>query len=106
MIFQFRLNPEVKGEGLVKIRGFDHSSLVPKQFVAVAGNIGAGKSTLVNRLSERLGWRPYYEPVTENPYLEDFYDDMGKWAFHSQMFFPLVVRLQPQLVRTTLKMTS
>ena len=58
-----------------------------KRFVAVAGNIGVGKSTLVTRLSERLGWRPYFEPVAQNPYLEDFYKDMGAWAFHSQVFF-------------------
>ena len=58
-----------------------------KQFIAVAGNIGAGKSTLVTRLSDRLGWKPYLEPVAQNPYLEDFYADMKAWAFHSQLFF-------------------
>jgi len=58
-----------------------------KKFVAVAGNIGVGKSTLVEMLSVRLGWEPFYEPVTENPYLEDFYKDMGAWAFQSQVFF-------------------
>ena len=58
-----------------------------KRFVAVAGNIGAGKSTLVTLLSERLGWKPFYEPVIENPYLADFYKDMQAWAFHSQIFF-------------------
>ncbi|HSO12554.1 MAG TPA: deoxynucleoside kinase [Anaerolineales bacterium] len=58
-----------------------------KKFVAVAGNIGVGKSTLVEMLCVRLGWEPFYEPVTENPYLEDFYKDMSKWAFHSQVFF-------------------
>ncbi len=58
-----------------------------KKFVAVAGNIGVGKSTLVTLLSERLGWKPYYEPVGENPYLADFYRDMRTWAFHSQVFF-------------------
>lgn len=60
---------------------------VKKRFVAVAGNIGVGKSTLVDRLSESLGWEPFYEPVGENPYLTDFYEDMQSWAFHSQMFF-------------------
>ena len=64
-----------------------------KQFIAVAGNIGAGKSTLVSRLSTRLGWKPYFEPVAENPYLEDFYADMHAWAFHSQVFF-LAYRMQ------------
>jgi len=58
-----------------------------KKYVAVAGNIGVGKSTLVTMLSERLGWQPFYEPVVENPYLADFYNDMRAWAFHSQIFF-------------------
>jgi len=58
-----------------------------KKFVAVAGNIGVGKSTLVSLLCERLGWEPFYEPVAENPYLADFYQDMRTWAFHSQIFF-------------------
>jgi deoxyadenosine/deoxycytidine kinase len=58
-----------------------------KKFVAVAGNIGVGKSTLVTMLCEQLGWEPFYEPVAENPYLADFYADMTTWAFHSQVFF-------------------
>lgn len=58
-----------------------------KKFVAVAGNIGVGKSTLVAMLCEKLGWEPFYEPVIENPYLADFYGDMSAWAFHSQVFF-------------------
>ena len=58
-----------------------------KKFVAVAGNIGVGKSTLVEKLCDKLGWEPYYEPVAENPYLVDFYNDMQAWAFHSQVFF-------------------
>jgi deoxyadenosine/deoxycytidine kinase len=58
-----------------------------KKFIAVAGNIGVGKSTLVSMLCERLGWQPFYEPVAENPYLADFYQDMRAWAFHSQIFF-------------------
>ncbi len=58
-----------------------------KKFIAVAGNIGVGKSTLVRLLSERLGWQPFYEPEAENPYLPDFYRDMRAWAFHSQIFF-------------------
>ena len=58
-----------------------------KKFVAVAGNIGVGKSTLVTLLSARLGWQPFYEPEGENPYLADFYQDMRAWAFHSQIFF-------------------
>jgi len=58
-----------------------------KKFVAVAGNIGVGKSTLVTLLCERLGWQPFFEAVAENPYLADFYRDMHAWAFHSQIFF-------------------
>jgi len=57
------------------------------KFIAVAGNIGVGKSTLVKLLSEKLGWTPFYEPVTENPYLADFYEDMQAWGFHSQIYF-------------------
>lgn len=58
-----------------------------KKFVAVAGNIGVGKSTLVDLLCRKLSWEPFYEPVTENPYLADFYSDMEAWSFHSQVFF-------------------
>jgi deoxyadenosine/deoxycytidine kinase len=70
-----------------------------KRFIAVAGNIGVGKSTLVTLLTERLGWRPFYEPVEENPYLADFYQDMRTWAFHSQIFFlTRRLRIHRQLV--------
>jgi len=62
-------------------------------YIAVAGNIGVGKSTLVSLLAQHLGWEPVYEAVAENPYLADFYSDMDRWGFHSQMFF-LVRRLQ------------
>lgn len=64
-----------------------------KHFVAIAGNIGVGKSTLTKKLAEHYGWKAVLEPVTNNPYLEDFYKDMKKWAFHSQMYF-LAKRLQ------------
>jgi deoxyadenosine/deoxycytidine kinase len=59
----------------------------PGQFVAVAGNIGVGKTNLTTLLSNHLGWRAYYEPVINNPYLDDFYRDMERWAFHLQVFF-------------------
>lgn len=58
-----------------------------KKFVAIAGNIGVGKSTLVKMLCDQMGWDPFYEPVTQNPYLADFYANMSAWAFHSQVFF-------------------
>lgn len=58
-----------------------------KKFVAIAGNIGVGKSTLVKMLCDQMSWDPFYEPVTENPYLADFYQNMSAWAFHSQIFF-------------------
>lgn len=57
------------------------------QFIAVAGNIGVGKSTLTGMLAETFGWEPFYEANAENPYLADFYDDMERWSFHSQVFF-------------------
>ncbi len=58
-----------------------------KYFVALAGNIGAGKSSLTSRLAQRLGWEPIFEKATENPYLTDFYQNIPRWSFHSQMFF-------------------
>ncbi len=61
----------------------------PRQarFVAIAGNIGAGKSTLTAFLASRFGIQPFYEPNDANPYLTDFYADMQRYAFHSQMYF-------------------
>lgn len=58
-----------------------------KYYIAVAGNIGVGKSSLTELLALRLGWEPFYEAVAENPYLSDFYSDMRRWSFHSQVFF-------------------
>jgi deoxyadenosine/deoxycytidine kinase len=58
-----------------------------KKFIAVAGNIAVGKSTLTALLTENLGWEAYYEAVDDNPYLADFYQDMRQWSFHSQIFF-------------------
>jgi deoxyadenosine/deoxycytidine kinase len=58
-----------------------------RKFIIVAGNIGVGKSTLVTLLSRKLGWAPFFEPVVENPYLTDFYQDMNAWGFQSQVFF-------------------
>ena len=56
-------------------------------FLAVAGNIGAGKTEITRRLSTELGWLAYYEPVIQNPYLDDFYRDMARWSFHLQIYF-------------------
>ena len=56
-------------------------------FVAVAGNIGAGKSSLARLLGERFQWKPYFESVDDNPYLSDFYGDMSRWSFHLQIYF-------------------
>ena len=58
-----------------------------KHLVLVAGNIGAGKTSLTERLGARLGWRMAYESVADNPYLPDFYADMRTWSFHLQIFF-------------------
>jgi deoxyadenosine/deoxycytidine kinase len=56
-------------------------------FLAIAGNIGVGKTELTNRLSTELGWLAYYEPVIQNPYLDPFYADMTRWSFHLQIYF-------------------
>lgn len=58
-----------------------------KYFIAIAGNIGVGKSTLTGMLAQHLKWEPFYEAVEDNPYLADFYQDMRRWSFHSQIFF-------------------
>ncbi len=59
----------------------------PRKYIAVAGNIGAGKSTLVDFLRYRFDLTPFYEPNADNPFLADFYTDMSRWAFHSQIYF-------------------
>lgn len=56
-------------------------------FVAVAGNIGAGKTTLTGLLARHYGWRPHYEAVAENPYMEDYYRDIHRWSFCLETFF-------------------
>ena len=58
-----------------------------KRLILVAGNIGSGKTSLTERLGERLGWCTAYESVADNPYLPDFYADMRSWSFHLQIFF-------------------
>ncbi|MDH4124222.1 MAG: deoxynucleoside kinase [Gammaproteobacteria bacterium] len=58
-----------------------------KRTIAIAGNMGSGKSTLVEFLSRTYDIAPFYEPNDNNPYLEDFYGDMQRWAFQSQLYF-------------------
>ena len=55
--------------------------------IAVAGNIGSGKTTLTNLLSRQFGWQSHYEDVDDNPYLDDFYNDMQRWSFNLQIYF-------------------
>ena len=58
-----------------------------KRMIVLAGNIGAGKTSLTERLGTRLGWETAFESVADNPYLPDFYQDMRSWSFHLQVFF-------------------
>ncbi len=55
--------------------------------VAIAGNIGVGKSMITNLIGREFGWRMYFEPVINNPYLDDYYRDMKRWSFHLQVYF-------------------
>ncbi|MCL3780391.1 deoxynucleoside kinase [Prolixibacteraceae bacterium JC049] len=55
--------------------------------IAVAGNIGAGKTTLTGKLAKHYGWQPHFEDVDDNPYLNDFYHDMHRWSFNLQVYF-------------------
>jgi deoxyadenosine/deoxycytidine kinase len=57
------------------------------QYIAVAGNIGAGKSSLTGLLAQHFNWKPFYESVDDNPYLADFYEDMLRWSFNLQIYF-------------------
>lgn len=63
------------------------TSATNSMFVVVAGNIGSGKTTLTKKLSEKLGWKPHFESVQDNPYLADFYKDMSRWSFPLQVYF-------------------
>ena len=58
-----------------------------KRFILVAGNIGSGKTSLTQRVGERLGYRTAFESVADNPYLAEFYCNMAQWSFHLQIFF-------------------
>ncbi|MEJ2171921.1 MAG: deoxynucleoside kinase [Woeseiaceae bacterium] len=73
-----------------------------KRSIAIAGNMGSGKSTLVEFLSRTYDVVPFYEPNDENPYLSDFYKDMKRWAFQSQLYFlSNKFRLHQELDRQT-----
>lgn len=65
----------------------NNNNIDNRMFLAIAGNIGSGKSTLTQKLSNRLGWRPMFESVEENPYLTDFYKDMLQYSFPLQVYF-------------------
>lgn len=72
-----------------------------RKTIAIAGNMGSGKSTMVEFLSRTYGVQPFYEPNDNNPYLPDFYRDMRAWAFHSQLYFlSSKFRLHQELDRT------
>lgn len=59
----------------------------PSKYIAVAGNIGAGKSSLTGLLAKHFNWEAFYESVDDNPYLQDFYEDMRRWSFNLQIYF-------------------
>ena len=61
--------------------------MIKNPFVGIAGNIGAGKTTLAEIISNHFGWDAYYESVSDNPYLDDFYRDMHRWSFNLQIYF-------------------
>jgi deoxyadenosine/deoxycytidine kinase len=64
-------------------------------YITVCGNIGAGKTSLVTLLCQKFGWQHYYEEVRDHPYLDDYYQDMPRWGFHTQIYF-LTQRLKQQ----------
>ena len=61
--------------------------MIKNPHIGVAGNIGAGKTTITKKLAERFSWRPVYESVVDNPYLSDFYKNMNRWSFNLQIYF-------------------
>jgi deoxyadenosine/deoxycytidine kinase len=66
---------------------FEPKSQTNIKYIAIAGNIGAGKTTLCTQLGKRFGWEVHYESTEDNPYLSDFYNDMHRWSFNLQIFF-------------------
>ena len=65
----------------------NQDTLVRRHYITIAGNIGAGKSTLVGILADAFGLQPYYEVIADHPYLDDYYADRLRWGFHSQIWF-------------------
>jgi deoxyadenosine/deoxycytidine kinase len=66
---------------------FESKNASKVKYIAIAGNIGAGKTTLCTQLGRRFGWEVHYESTEDNPYLSDFYNDMHRWSFNLQIFF-------------------
>ena len=61
--------------------------MIKNPHIGVAGNIGAGKTTITEKLAKRFSWKPVYESVVDNPYLADFYKNMNRWSFNLQIYF-------------------
>ena len=61
--------------------------MINNPFIGIAGNIGVGKTTFADIVAKNFGWKPYYESVADNPYLNDFYQDMNRWSFNLQIYF-------------------
>lgn len=74
-------------ESTLDIQSRQESQGRPKAYVAIAGNIGAGKSSLTRVLADYFGWTAFFERVDDNPYLENFYENMNRWSFNLQVFF-------------------
>jgi deoxyadenosine/deoxycytidine kinase len=73
-----------------------------KRYIAIAGNIGAGKSSLTGLLAKHFNWKAFYESVDDNPYLSDFYEDMRRWSFNLQIYFlSSRFRHQKKMLETT-----
>ena len=83
LVYKNRGSPFLHYRTLRQIQNLPHMGL----HIAVAGNIGAGKTTLVTKLARHYNWEPHFEAVDENPYLSDFYKDMHKWSFPVQIYF-------------------
>ncbi len=79
------LDKSAKRSSMRAFQGPNHDP--DRRYIAVAGNIGSGKSTFVEYLCEKYNVKPFFEPNDQNPYLEDFYTDMNAWAFQSQIYF-------------------